>query len=115
MNYRRTLECSEYASGKQRNTYACQNMPGVEEKDGYNDPENICREQRHNECKEELIRDDIRNLESIFGCLDLDGSDSDKNRSEDEIQHNADPEVYHCHVEFVGPLGAIAQCQDKTG
>ena len=51
----------------------------------------------------------------MFGCLDLDGSDSDENRSEDEIQHDADPEIYHCHVEFVGALRAIAQRQDKTG
>ena len=51
----------------------------------------------------------------MFGCLDLDGSDSDENRSEDEIQHNSDPKIYHCHVEFVGALRAIAQRQDKTG
>ena len=90
-------------------------MPGVEEKDGNDDPENVCRKERHDECKEELIRDNVRNLESMFGCLNLDGSDSDENRGEDEIQHNSDPKIYHCHVESVGPLRAIAQRQDKTG
>ena len=115
MNYRRTLKYLKYASREQKNTYASQNMPGVKEKYGYNDPENVCREEGYDECKEKLIRDDVRDLESIFGCLDLDGSDSDENRSEDEIQHNADPEVYHCHVKSVGALGSIPQCQDKTG
>ena len=115
MNYRRTLKYSKYASGEQKNTYTCQNMPGVEEKYGYNDPENVCREKGHDECKEELIRNNVRDLESILGCLNLDRSDGDENGSEDEIQHNADPEVYHCHVKSIGALWAIPQCQDKTG
>lgn len=60
-------------------------MPGVEEKDGYDDPENIGRSERHDEYKKEMIRDNVRDLECMFGRLDLDGSDSDENRSEDEI------------------------------
>ena len=115
MNCRRKLSKFGHASGEQRNTYAGEDMPGVEEEDGDDDPENICRKERHDECKEKLIRVDVRDLESMFGCLDLDGSDSDENRSEDEIQHNSDPKIYHCHVEFVGALRAIAQRQDKTG
>ena len=47
-------------------------MPGVEEKDRYDDPENICREQRHDECKEESIRVNVRDFECMCGCLDLD-------------------------------------------
>ena len=90
-------------------------MPWVKEEDGDDDPENICRKERHDECEEKLIRVNVRDLESMFGCLDLDGPDSDENRSEDEIQHNSDPKIYHCHVEFVGALRAIAQRQDKTG
>ena len=47
-------------------------MPRVEEQDGYDDPENICREERHDKGKEELIRDNVGNLERMFGGLDLD-------------------------------------------
>lgn len=71
MNYRRQLDKFEHARGEQRNAYAGHNMPGVEEKDRYDDPENICREQRHDECKEESIRVNVRDFECMCGCLDL--------------------------------------------
>lgn len=58
--------------------------------------------------------DEVCDREFLVLSVDLDRADSDEDRSEDEIKHDTDPEIYHGHVEPVGALGPVPQCQDEA-
>lgn len=42
------------------------------------------------------------------------GFDSDEDGSENQIYHDANPEINHGHVKFIRSLGTIPESQDKT-
>lgn len=78
-------------------------MPGVEEEEADDEPEDVGREEGDDEREEEIICEEIFDMEAAWMCgdVDLDGTDGYVDRGEHQVGHDADPEVYHRHVEFV--------------
>lgn len=85
-------------------------MPGVEEQERYNEPHDVRRRQRDDQGEEERIVDEVCDCEFLVLGVDLNRADGDEDGSEDQIEHDTDPEIYHGHVEPVRALGPISQC-----
>lgn len=90
-------------------------MPGLEEEKGYDKVQDVCRQERNDKCEEQLVFVKVRERELIVRCLDLDRSNCDEDRCEDQIHHHTRPKVNLCHVEFVRSLRSITQSEYEAG
>ena len=95
-------------------TYGGEEMPWVEEEERDDKPQDVRWEEGYDEGEKQLIMHDVRCFECMVFCLDLDWSNSDEDRREDQVEHDSDPEVHHGHVEFVGSLRPISQSEDEA-
>lgn len=85
-------------------------MPGVEEKERYNEPHDVSRRQRDDKGEEERIVDEVSDCEFLVLGVDLNRADGDEDGSEDQIKHYTDPEIYHGHIEPIRALRPVPQC-----
>ena len=72
MNCSRSVRRNKQFKGVERRTYAGNNMPRVEEEYRYDNPKNICREKRNDQCEEKLVLVEISPIESVICRFNLD-------------------------------------------
>ena len=89
-------------------------MPWVKKQERDDKPKDICRSERDDESKENLVMENIRKCKLVVSRFCLDRFYRNEDRSKYQVYHYADPEVHHRHVEFVGTLGSIAHGENKT-
>ncbi len=93
----------------------CEEVPRVEEEEGYDEPEDIGGDKGEDEVAEELILEYLDEFEFRLLSLDLDRSDCYVDGGEYQVEHDEHPKVDHGHVEFVAALRAVTEGKDEAG
>ncbi len=93
---------------------AGEHVPWVEKEKGSDEPNDICRAQRDNQSQKLLVLEEISEMKPVIIVnFFFDGYDGNIDKGEDEVYHDANPEVDYPHVEFVRALRTITEGQDK--
>lgn len=50
----------------------------------------------------------------MISGFNLYGANGDENGCEDQIYHDADPEIYHGHIKLIRTLGSVPQGKHET-
>lgn len=88
-------------------------MPWIEEQEGNHKPHEICRCQRHDDREEKDVGDNVVEIERMALSVvlvdrQLYRFDGDEDGREHQVHHDADPEIHHRHIEFIGALGTVS-------